>query len=86
MLPHPLTNFEIQQNYLNEPKFNSVYSKNNLPKIKDETNVINLDKYKLIGTHWIVLHVNGNNATYFDSFGVENIPKEIDTENSIKTS
>ena len=86
MLPHPLTNFEIQQNYLNEPKFNSVYSKNNLPKIKDETNVINLDEYKLIGTHWIVLHVNGNNATYFDSFGVENIPKEIDTENSIKTS
>ena len=33
--PHPLTNFEIQKYYQNEPKFNGVYSRNNLPKIKD---------------------------------------------------
>ena len=31
----------------------------------------------MIGTHWIVLHVNVKNVTYFDSFGVEQIPKEI---------
>ena len=35
MPPHPLTNFEIQKYYQNEPKFNGIYSKNNLPKIKD---------------------------------------------------
>ena len=29
------------------------------------------------GTHWIALHVNYNNVTYFDSFGVQHIPKEI---------
>ena len=32
MPPHPLTNFEIQKYYQNEPKFNGVYSRNNLPK------------------------------------------------------
>ena len=36
----------------------------------------NGDEYKSIGTHWIALYVNGNNVTYFDSLGVENIPKE----------
>ena len=39
--------------------------------------MINLDKFKAIGTHWIALFVNVNNVTYFDSFGVEHIPKEI---------
>ena len=29
MPPHPLTNFEIQTYYQNEPKFNGVYSRNN---------------------------------------------------------
>ena len=32
---HPLTNFEIQKYYQNEPKFNGVYSRDNLQKIKD---------------------------------------------------
>ena len=64
MPPHSLTNFEIQKYYQNEPKFNGVYSKNNLPKIKDGTYVINLDVYKPIGTHWIALYVNDNNVTH----------------------
>ena len=71
---HPLTNFEIQTYYQNEPKFNSFYSRNNLPKIKDGAYVINLDEYKSIGTHWIALQVNDDNITYFDSFGVKYIP------------
>ena len=54
--------------------------RDNLPnKIKDGTYVINLDEYSDIGTHWIALWVNINNVTYFDSFGVEHIPKEIKT-------
>ena len=77
MLPHPLTNFEIQKYYENEPKFNGVYSRNNLSKIKDGAYIINLDEYESIGTHWIALYVNAKNVTYFDSFGVEHIPKEI---------
>ena len=77
MWPHLLTNFEIQKYYQNEPKFNGVYSRNNLPKIKDGVYVINLDEYKSIGTHWIALYVNGNNAIYFHSFGVEHIPENL---------
>ena len=79
MPPHPLTNFEIQKYYQNEPRFNSVYSRDNLTEIKDEAYIINLDEYSDIGTHWVALYVNNNNITYFDSFGVEHIPKEIKT-------
>ena len=66
MLPHPLTNFELQKYYQNKPKFYGVYSRKNLPKIKDGTYVINLDEYESIGTHWIALSVNGNNIIYFE--------------------
>ena len=31
----------------------------------------------LIGTHWFDLYVHNNDVTYFDSFGVEHILKEI---------
>ena len=78
MQPHPLTNFEIQKYYENEPRFNGVFSRDNLTKkIKDGTYVINLDEYEDTGTHWIALFCNKNDITYFDSFGVEHIPKEI---------
>ena len=64
--------------YQNEPRFNAVYSRDNLPyKIKDGAYVINLDEDSDIGTHWIDLYVNVKIITYFVSFGVENVPKEI---------
>ena len=54
--PCPLTNFEIQKYYKNEPTFNGVFSRNTLPKkIKDGTYIINLDEYANLGTHWIAL-------------------------------
>ena len=82
MSPHPLTNFEIQKYYQNQNIFNGVYSRDNLPKrssaeIKDGAYVINLDEYTDIGTHQIALYVLNNDVTYFDSFGVKHIPKEI---------
>ena len=57
MLPHPLTNFEIQKYYKNEPRFNGVFSRNNLPKekIKDRAYIVNLDEYANVSTHWIAL-------------------------------
>ena len=48
MPPHPLTNFEIQKHYQNEPGFNGVSSKDNLPKIKNGAYIINLDEYSNI--------------------------------------
>ena len=77
MLPHLLTNFEIQKYHQNEPKFNGFYLKNNLPKTRDGAYVINFDAFKSIVTHWINLSANGNNIIYFDSFGAEHISKEI---------
>ena len=48
MSPHPLNNFKIQNYYQNKPRFNGVYSKDNLSvKIKDGAYVINLDEYSL---------------------------------------
>ena len=76
--PHTLTNLEIQAHYQNEPRFNGVYSRYNLPnKIKDGAYVFNLDEYSDIGTHWIALYVNKKTVTYFDSFEVEHLPREI---------
>ena len=78
MTPRPLTNFEIEAYYQNEPRVRGVYSRDNFPdKIKDGADVINLDEYSDIGTHWVALYVNNKTVTYFDSFGVEHIPKEI---------
>ena len=66
--------------YENESRFNGVYSRDNLPnKIRDGAYVINLDEYSDIGTHWVALYLKNNDITYFDSFGVQHIPKEIKT-------
>ena len=77
--PHLLTNFEIQKYYKNEPRFNGVFSRNNLPKkkIKDGANIINLDEYENTGTHWIALFCKKDEIIYVDSFDVEYIPNEI---------
>ena len=89
MPPHPLTYIEIPKYYQNEPRFNGIYSRDNLPKIKNGAYVIYLDEYSYIRTHWVPLYVRNPNVTYFDSFGVEHIPKEIRTvinNKNIKTN
>ena len=62
--PHPLTNFEIQNYFQNEPRFNGIYSRDNLHEFD-------------IGTHRIALYISNNKVTYSNSFGVEHFPKEI---------
>ena len=91
LLPfHPLTNIEISEYYKNEPRFNGVYSRNNLPnKIKKGAYVINLDEYENTGTHWVSLFVKPKYTVYFDSFGIEHISKEINKfigNNDIKSN
>ena len=55
--PHLLTKFEIQRYYQNEPRFNGVYPRYNLPdKIKEGTYAINLDEYsdiRLVGYNYM---------------------------------
>ena len=61
MPPYPLTNFELEKCYQNEPRFNGIFSQNNLLlKIKDGAYVINLHEYADVGTHWIALFCNRN--------------------------
>ena len=100
LLPlHPLTNIEINEYYKNEPRFNGVYSRDNLPKtirskelgsaVKKGAYVINLDEYENTGKHWIALFVKPKYTAYFDSFGVEHIPEEINKfigNNDIKSN
>ena len=61
MSSHPLTKFEIQKYYQNEPRFNGVYSRDNLPKkIKDEAYITNLDVCADVDRHWIALFCRKN--------------------------
>ena len=78
MLLNPLTNFEIQKYYQEQPRLNGVYSRNNLPKKnKYGAYVIKLDEYADIRTHWIALFCSRSEIVYFNSFGVEHVPEEI---------
>ena len=85
MLSYPLIKFEIQKYYQNhakrssknEPKFNGVYSRDNLSvNIKDGAYIINLDESSDIGTHWVALYVINNDVIHFN--------KEIKTFTSNK--
>ena len=68
----------MQAYYQHEARFNGVFSRDNIPdKIKNGAYIINLDEYYDIGTHWVAFRVNNKTVTYFDSFGVEHIPKVI---------
>ena len=59
------------------------FSRSNLPKLKNRAYVVNLDHSENTGAHWIVIFIKSNEffefpeVIYFDSFGVEYIPKEI---------
>ena len=77
ILLYPLNNIEITNYFNYEPRFNGVFSRNNLPRIKDGAYVINLDDKNSKGTHWVSLFINKNTAVYFDSFEIEYIPQEV---------
>ena len=71
---HSLSNIE----YFNyEPRFNSVFSRNNLLRLKDRAYFINLDDKISEGTHWVSLFIDRNTVVDFDSFGIEYIPQEV---------
>ena len=40
--------------------------------------MINLDEYADVGTHWVALYCKEIESTYFDTFGLEHIPKELE--------
>jgi len=42
-----------------------------------ECGIVNLDKSRSSGTHWVAYNKNKNNINYFDSFGNLQPPKEV---------
>ena len=66
-LPHPLNDIEITNYFNNKPRFNGIFSRTNLPGIKDRACVINLkDKNKNSkGPHWIWLFIDKYLSVYF---------------------
>ena len=76
--PHPLTNFELENIIKMSQDLMALFQEIvYLKKKKDGAYVTNLDEYTDVGTHWIDLFCNRNEIVYFNSFGVEHIPKEI---------
>ena len=72
-----MNNVEITNYFKYEVRINGVFSRHNLPRIKDGAYVINLDDRNSKGTHWVSLFIDKNIAIYFDSFGIEYIPQEV---------
>ena len=58
-------------------KFNGFVSRDNLARIKDGADVINLDNKQSKETHWLSSFFDKNAAVYFDFFGIEYISQEV---------
>ena len=53
------------------------FSRDNLPRVKDGANIINLDDKQSKETHWVSLFIDGKAAVYFDIFATEYIPQDV---------
>ena len=74
---HPLNNIEITKYFNYEPRYNGAFSRNSLPRIKDEAYVTNLDYKTNKRRYRVSLIFDKNLAIYFDFFAIEYIPKEV---------
>ena len=77
VLLHLFNNIKIANYFIYEPRFNGLFSRNSLPRIKDEAYVINLGDRNSKGTQKVSLFIDRNLAVCFDSFGIEYIPQEV---------
>ena len=73
VLLHSLSNIVIIKYFNYKSRFNGVFSRDNIPRIKDGAYVINLDHKQSKGTYWVLLFIDGIASAYFDSFGIEYI-------------
>ena len=89
---HPLNNFKIQKCYQNEPKFNGINSRYNLPKIKDGkyikdgAHMINLDEFKSIATYYIASYVHGKYVTTWIILESNTLQKKLQNLQETKIS
>ena len=81
---HPLSNIEITSYFNWKARFNSVFSKDNLPRIKCEAYVIIQDNKESKRRHWISLFIVGKYQKYgcvlSPSFGIEYITQDVQSK------
>ena len=77
VLSHCLSNIEITKYFSFEPKFIDIFSRDNLPRIKDGAYVMNLDDKRSIRISWVVLFIDKNKIVYFDSFEMKYILQDL---------
>ena len=81
---HHLNNIEITKHFGHKLRINGVFSRDNLPQIKDITNVINLQDKNSEGTHWLSLFIDKNKIWNW-TYSARSI-KQLKTNQSITTS
>ena len=68
---YPISNFKINEILKNNENFIGTFSKNNVPKLKNnQSAIINLANSNDKGTHWIVMKLINNKLYHFDSYGI----------------
>ena len=77
---------ELTKYFSDKPRFNGVFSRANLPRIKNRANVINLYDKQSKETHLVSLLIDRNTAVYFDSFGIEYITQKVLKKIKTKTN
>ena len=72
-----MSNIKITKYFNYRHRFNGIFSRDNLTRIKNETFIINIDDKQSIGAHWVSLFTDRNTTMYFDSLSIEYIPQEV---------
>ena len=76
VLLHNLSNTEITKYIKYKIRFNDVFLRNIISRIKDGVCVVNLNDKNGKGRQWVSSFIDVNTAVYLDSFGIEYIPKD----------
>ena len=75
---HQLTNSEFKKYHQNEPRFNGVYSRDNLPnKIKDGAYAKKFEKYSDSGTYWVAFYAPNNKVTFLTVLELKKFQKKL---------
>ena len=68
---YPISNFKINEILKNNKNYIGTFSKNNVPKLKNnQSTIVNLANSYDKGTHWIAMKFINSKLFYFDSYGI----------------
>ncbi len=60
---------DLNRIFHRNPHYGGVFSKDEIPQLKNKFYVINMSDHDKDGTHWVLIDNVGKNCIYFDSFG-----------------